>query len=80
MNIPLNVQPTDCDTCGRSYDELEIAFDDDGEWAAYLSLGCYGGGSYKGNREGLVTWLRENVTRIVDPDDLDRHIRLIEEA
>jgi hypothetical protein len=80
MYIPLKVQPTDCETCGTSYDELTVEFDDDGAWEGRLSVGCYGGGEIVGTRAEVVGWLRSEAADLVEADVLEDAISKIESA
>ena len=80
MFIPVNIPDTDCDTCGRSWNSLEVCLGDDGQWCADLTIGCYGGASYEGDRAGLIAFLRQDCSRAVNADDLERAIRALEAA
>lgn len=71
-SVDLNHPDTEpCETCGSSWDELEINWSANDEVAvvfeARMSLGCYGGDSYTGDKAGLVKWLME----IIDSYDFD---------
>lgn len=78
MNIPVNIPDGRCDTCGTSWNELTIDIDDDGQWEATLTVGCYGRARYEGDRAGLIEWLREDCAFAVAPDVLRRAIDRLE--
>lgn len=81
MNIPLNIDPTDCETCGLSYDELTVDLNDDGTWDGTLVVGCHGGSSiHDATRPEIIAWLRDECSRVTDPDVLNRHVRALENA
>lgn len=47
-----------CETCGPSYDEMEIDREEDGRWYLRVSYGCYGGASATGlTTEEALAWL-----------------------
>ncbi|WP_181272792.1 hypothetical protein [Brevibacterium oceani] len=50
-------EPTDCETCGPSYEELNVSWDGY-KFHANYRVGCYGGASaYDMNITLLVEWL-----------------------
>jgi hypothetical protein len=50
---------TDCDTCGMSWNSLELVTEADGQWTASLRYGCYGGLTVSSSDPHLDEQLRE---------------------
>ena len=71
-------EPIDCELCGPSYDELTVEFD--GEWVGHLGLGCTGGSSFRGDRSGLIQWLKSECAAFVNEDELADAINKINAA
>ena len=80
MWIPLNVTREECETCGPSYDELTVEFNDDGAWDARLSVGCYGGGEIIGTRAEVIAWIRAECADLLTPEVMADAIAKIEAA
>lgn len=50
----------DCETCGPSWDEAEVASFPDGKIEVRLSYGCYGGDRYEGDPATVLAAMRED--------------------
>lgn len=83
VNVALDHPDTEpCETCGYSWDELEITWDIGGDaeivFEGRYSVGCYGGSSYTGDKPGLVQWLVEIIDQYSFDDGTGRKQDLIE--
>lgn len=80
---PILEDPTDCETCGMTWDSCEVNYIGKGMWSIQVTAGCTGGFTEEGTRQEIINKVeneRDYLERLFTKESIDETIRDLELA